>query len=464
MDSLAPAAPAVPAAEAELSSGQAGLRSAGLVLRRATPADAGALADFNARQLSDNGPEQPEEELRLWTCDLLTRPHPTFTPGDFTLVEEAATGRIVSSLCLISQTWAYAGLPFGVGRPELVSTLPEYRRRGLVRLQFGVIHRWSAERGHLVQGITGIPFYYRQFGYEMALAMTGRAGFDAQVPRLPAGAAEPFTVRPAAESDLPFIASLYARAAEREPVIALRDDALWRYELAGRSPGSAAEVALRVIAAEGGEPVGCLVHPADVWTFGSAGIRLVLTTYELEPGVSWLAVTPSVIRYLWQTGQDYAARRGKTLQRFVFGLGESHPVYDGFPSALPAARLPYAWYVRVPDLPAFLRHVAPALEQRLARSIAAGHSATLDLNFFRSGLRLVLERGRLAAIEPWQPPHPDNGSAGFPDLTFLQLLFGHRSLDDLRRAFPDCWVDGDLSRALLNALFPQASSNVWPIA
>ena len=35
MDSLAPAAPAVPAAEAELSSGQAGLRSAGLVLRRA---------------------------------------------------------------------------------------------------------------------------------------------------------------------------------------------------------------------------------------------------------------------------------------------------------------------------------------------------------------------------------------------------------------------------------------------
>jgi hypothetical protein len=35
---------------------------------------------------------------------------------------------------LISQIWAYEGIPFGVGRPELVGTLPEYRNRGLVRL------------------------------------------------------------------------------------------------------------------------------------------------------------------------------------------------------------------------------------------------------------------------------------------------------------------------------------------
>ena len=59
---------------------------------------------------------------------------------------------------LISQTWAYEGIPFEVGRPELVGTLPEYRNRGLVRAQFEEVHRWSAARGELVQGITGIPY------------------------------------------------------------------------------------------------------------------------------------------------------------------------------------------------------------------------------------------------------------------------------------------------------------------
>ena len=57
------------------------------------------------------------------------------------------------------------------GLPELVGTHPDYRRRGLVREQFEVLHRWSEERGHLMQAIGGIPYYYRRFGYEMAVYM-----------------------------------------------------------------------------------------------------------------------------------------------------------------------------------------------------------------------------------------------------------------------------------------------------
>ena len=86
-----------------------------------------------------------------------------------------------------------------MGRPELVGTDPDYRRQGLIRAQFEVLHQWSAERGELALGITGIPWYYRQFGYEMCLLRGGgRAGYRPQAPTLPAGAAEPYQVRPAA--------------------------------------------------------------------------------------------------------------------------------------------------------------------------------------------------------------------------------------------------------------------------
>ncbi len=56
------------------------------------------------------------------------------------------------------------------------------------------------------------------------------------------------------------------------------------------------------------------------------------------------------------------------------------------------------------------------------------------------------------------------GQPAFPGLTFLQVLFGHRSLDELRVIFADCWTDGDDARTLLEILFPKQASNFWPVA
>jgi hypothetical protein len=120
--------------------------------------------------------------------------------------------------------------------------------------------------------------------------------------------------------------------------------------------------------------------------------------------------------------------------------------------------------VRVHDLAGFLRHVAPALEARLADSILVGHTGELALNFYRTGLRLTFAAGRLTAIAPWQPASDVRGDAAFPDLTFLQLLFGYRSLDELAYAFPDCVARNDGARLLLDTLFPKQASNIWPVA
>jgi hypothetical protein len=150
----------------------------GLMLRQATLDDTSALVDFNARLHYDGDDGKLDERIGAWTRDLMEKPHPTFQVGDFTIVEDTTSGSIVSTMNLISQTWSYAGIPIKVGRPELVGTALEYRNRGLVRAQFEVIHQWSRARGEILQGITGIPYYYRIFGYEMALSLGGgRAGF-----------------------------------------------------------------------------------------------------------------------------------------------------------------------------------------------------------------------------------------------------------------------------------------------
>src|SRR5512143_1077572 len=227
---------------------------AGLILRRSAPEDAEALAAFCADIHSEEA-DKPDAMIGAWTRDLLTRPHPRFHPDDFTIVEEVSTGRIVSTLNLIPQTWSYDGIPFEVGRPELVGTAPEFRNRGLVRLQFEEIHRWSEERGDLVQGITGIPFYYRLFGYEMVVDLEGaRSGFAVHVPQLAAGQSEPCRFRPAGEEDIPFITAVYNDGSRRYPLACVRDQAIWRYELHGRDPLVAHPVVM--IESDAGEVLG----------------------------------------------------------------------------------------------------------------------------------------------------------------------------------------------------------------
>ncbi len=431
----------------------------GLILRRASVEDAESLADINSRMHSDEGPDKPDLRIAAWVRDLVAQPHPTLKPADFTIVEETSTGRIVSTLCSIPQTWTFDGIEFGVGRPELVCTLPEFRRRGLVRTQMEEVHKWGDERGELVQVITGIPNYYRQFGYDMALNIGGRRyGFEPQVPALKNGAIEPFLIRRAEEKDIDFVLQLYTETQKRFAISCKRTPENFRYEIDGQSIDNINHFELMVIEVEEGGRVGYFLHTNMLWGGGVYAIG-----YELIKGVSWLDVSPSVVRYLWQKGAEYAGRDSQPRTTFGFGLGEDHPVYEALEDRLPAQRKPYAYYVRVPDVPAFLRKVRPALEKRLAESVMAGHTGELKLSFYRNGVRMVFEHGKIVIIESLQVVDGVSMDAGFPDLTFLHLLFGHRSLDELRHAFTDCYWENQTGRVLLNALFPKRISDVYPI-
>lgn len=129
-------------------------------------------------------------------------------------------------------------------------------------------------------------------------------------------------------------------------------------------------------------------------------------------------------------------------------------------TVFPRRSSPYAWYVRIADLPAFIRRIGPVLEQRLAASVVTGYSGELRLNFYRGGLRLVFADGRLTLAEDWQPPVLEpRDNAAFPPLVFSQLLLGYRDLDSLRSAHPDVWAHDD-AEPLLRALFPLTHSQL----
>jgi hypothetical protein len=424
----------------------------GLILRWATPEDSEELAAFNIRIHSDS-PDEPETELGAWTQDLMNGRHPTTGPDDFTVVVDTNNGhKIISSMVLISQTWNYDGIPFGVGRPELVGTDENYRRRRLVRHQFDVIHAKSAGRGELVQAITGIPWYYRLFGYEMGLALGGsRQLVWVRQPKPKADQEEPYRLRPATTADIPLLDDLYGRYCTHSLITRTRDDTLWRYELDGPTPTSPYARQFRLVETKDGET-------AAYFEYTTWKAAVIVRELAVMPGHSLRGVALFLGRHFQKEAEKLNQKRKEPLTLLSFSLGPSHPLYDALDPELEKLRPSYAWYMRVADLPGFIEHIKPVLEQRLAESVMAGHSGTLRLNFYHSQMTLEFDKGALGNIGTYEPKHFEDGDAFFPDLTFLQLLFGYRSLQQLREARADCFVENNDTAVLLPILFPQRPS------
>jgi hypothetical protein len=168
-----------------------------------------------------------------------------------------------------------------------------------------------------------------------------------------------------------------------------------------------------------------------------------------------------VLNFLRKRGEEIAARGKAKLGAFAMWMGTEHPVYETIGDKLPRKREPYTWYIRVPDMLRFLKKITPVLEKRLAGTNLVSHDCQLRLNFYRTGLGLEFKQGKLVKIEQVEPDPYHPQTVSFPDRTFLQLLFGYRSVQELEYAFPDCAVSSDDVRVLVNVLFPKRPSNVW---
>jgi len=271
----------------------------GLIVRQAVEADLRAIVDLN-HKLHDDG---------HWTETLANGSHPTTKISDFFVVEDCEQGRIVATTCLIPQIWSYGGVNFAVGRPDLVGTDPEYRRRGLVRELFNMVHAHSEQQGHLVQAIVGRPWFYRQFGYTIALPYGGSLLIAAQdIPELQPGEAEPFHVRAATAADAGVIRRVYDQNREDSLISCVREDRLWIYEMLER--GNLDERILhRIIEDERGEAIGWILHMPKVMDG-----EFVTFMAEALPHVSWLRLGPTLLRYLLKTGQTLAEAQGERLK------------------------------------------------------------------------------------------------------------------------------------------------------
>lgn len=430
-----------------------------LILRTATSDDVDKVAEFNSVVMAEPPEFRPEVEVGEWTRDLFDGVNQNVGPSDFTVVEDTSTGEIVSSIALISQIWNIGGVDTPMGMPEIVGTHPDYRRRGLIRRQFELMHEWSVERGHLFGAVMGIPYYYKQFGYEYALdAWSGRATSRSMLTGIvEKEASPPFTVREATQSDLPFIVECENFSTQRLFVKATRDAQVYEREMFNRRAGSATYYRTRILEREG-TPVGYYEYHVT-----PKNDLLRVDAFEVSSAANWFDATTSMLVDLKSLAYGIKSDTGEPCEKIEFSIGSEHPAFKMFDKQFGAEINPYAWVIRVPDVAKIVSHLSPSIERRLAKSDLRGWSGDLKMSFYTSGLHMAFDNGAIKDVSNTGPIERHEANAHYPDRTFTKALFGQFSYSQLREIYTDCYADKQVHSVLQDILWGgQQASGVLP--
>jgi hypothetical protein len=433
----------------------------GLLLRWASIEDNQQLIDLAFHAFDEEEEKYPL--VKIYVQDWVDGKFPLLRHKDMTVVEDTHTGKIVSSMCLMSEIWRYGETPFKVGRPELVMTHKDYRRRGLISAQFEVIHALSEQRGEVMQVITGIPSLYRHFGYQLSLELGGGYRiYPASFPKLKDDVADEYRLRePVSKADWAFVRKMHENNTRAMLFSMEAPENIWTYEFDGYTDGSDGKFNWLIIEDNAGESLGYLHHDHVFWN-----PVMDINFLMLKPGVGYLNLLPHLLHGLWKVAQqkfvdDSFDHPADEMRGLYLRLGREHPIYDAIGRDLMLKAPPYAWFTRFPDEVAYLRAIQPQLEKHLEDSVGAGFSGELRLNFYQRGTHLKFQAGRLK-IEPWQPSDGSVGDAHFPANSFWSVLCGQKSASQLADEIADCWMSRT-ARTLLDSLFPEFSGQVWVV-
>lgn len=365
--------------------------------------------------------------------------HPHVTGRDLVYIANEA-GETIASLCLIPWALCFGGVELPAAELGIVGTLEHYRGRGLNRLLMGYFWQRYQERGALLSIIEGIPYFYRQYGYEYAM-LPLEGGWRIQPDQIPAPVATGYTVRPASGADIPTLAGMYDAQAALYDLSSRRGEEIWRFLLERTPEPEGMQHDTFLVEA----PDGRLVSYFRVPDFH---FHMNLLTVDDAGGMDFIAGM-AVLDHL----KKMVGERGKDGIRLL--LPQNNGLLRLARSFGAVDMGAYSWQVSIPDRAAFLTRLAPVLQKRLAGSLFAGLSGEYALNLYKESIGLTFSDGRLEAV----------GKAGkhaqvilsVPPNQFITLAVGGRKMADIHAAFPDAFAH-EPWQLLVDTLFPPVSS------
>jgi predicted N-acetyltransferase YhbS len=351
-----------------------------------------------------------------------------------------SSGETVAALVMIPQTWVLDGVELRVAEMGCVATRPDHRRRGLQRMLNEAFDRYASEGGFDLCALAGIPYFYRQFGYEYAVDLDHSTTLDAD--RIPEAEGS-LEARPFSEDDVEAASAMLDEAQSRYHVSCPRTIGVWLMQ--HRTGHYNGEPFKAVALTTGGELKAYVRYSVDA----SNGV-LVLKEAGLES--PWYS--EQVLAYIGAACKAYGLKKVNSRQFYRDEPTRTMVELGG------VSVTPYAWQIKVLDYLGLFRKLVSLLESRLKGSGYGGLCETLNLNFRKFNIEMTVKEGKIMNIE--RSVDCKDRTIGLNPYVFPQLLLGHRGVPELEAAYPDFRIK-DTHRSLLEAMFPRRPGYIFHV-
>jgi len=342
--------------------------------------------------------------------------------------------RMVATLNLIPQTWSLGGIKLKVAEMGLVASDPKYRDRGLQRILNKHFDKRLNEDGYHLAAIEGIPFFYRQFGYEYSVPLDEWASLPLQnLPKQPSSDISSIT-----NEDLRKAMELLEASQKKYLVHSIRSREEWE---AQERIGYVGESASRTYIVKH--------HDSPVAYFRATIKDSVVLLHEINDTDE--ETSKQVAAFLRMLGED----NGST----ELASRESYDTpFNKYLSTLGSVeKPPYAWQVKVVDQFRIMTTITTVLEERIAQSPYQGYTGIVPLNLYSVTVTLVFTDGLITGVK--QNPSEQKGDILINPRIFTKMLLGYRSLNEIEAEYLDVRIKSEY-RELVNILFPKARAHI----
>jgi predicted acetyltransferase len=299
-------------------------------------------------------------------------------------------------------------------------------------------HKQIDTQGFDLSVIEGIPYFYRQFGYEYALTLDEETTIPME--KLPDFNSN-LEIRPFTIQDIPRAMELLAQSQSKFCVHSVRDEQIWKMQ---QETGLAGEYSFDGYAVE--EEGKMRAHfrisrkPEEK--------KLILR----EATDTDYPTTMAILSFLKDTGKEYG------LETLIARTSYCDPITKILATSGAEQRIPpYAWQIRVTDYVGLLQKMKPLFESRLAASEYRGLTEKLNLNFRRFRVQMEIENGFVTDMQPLRTD--EQCIIGLNPPASIRLIFGYKSREELEACFPDFCVRLRYKR-LIDVLFPKLPSHI----
>lgn len=345
--------------------------------------------------------------------------------------------QIIASLTLIPQKWSFGGIPIKVAEMGLVATLPQYRNLGLQRILNKKYDETLIKENYDLSVIEGIPYFYRQFGYEYTIPLDSEINIPLKF--LPDTNSQ-YSIKKIELIDIPKIIKLNDITKEKFFINSIRSNEVWKKQ---EENGWQADWPFKTY---------LLLEKGIIKAYLRAEIvnnKLVL----IEISNTKSNESRNICGFLKKIGLE------NNVDELVCRINH-HEFFSNYLVKNGGKKnKPYAWQVKVVNYFNFFKKIIPILNNRLYTSSYNFLESELKINFFKNSIILNFFNGQINDVK--EDKGIKRSEIQFNPIVFPKILFGCASHKELTQNYPDISINSKYQE-LIKTLFPKFKSNIYP--